>query len=77
MEAQRKISVFENKYGLWTNKLKAKSKSSFKRTVQFLIENSYFTVGNVLLIQSVGVPMGIDSISFRANLYSCNYESNK
>ena len=77
MEAQRKISVFENKYGLWPNKLKTKSKSSFKRTVQFLIENSYFTVGNVLLIQSVGVPMGIDSISFRANLYSCNYESNK
>ena len=77
MEAQRKIPVFENKYGLWTNKFKTKSKSSFKRTVQFLIENSYFTVGNVLLIQSVGVPMGIDSISFRANLYSCNYESNK
>ena len=77
MEAQRKISDFENKYGLWTNKLKTKSKSSFKRTVQFLIENSYFTVGNVLLIQSVGVPMGIDSISFRANFYSCNYESNK
>ena len=77
MEAQRKISVFENKYGLWKNKFKTKSKSSFKRTVQFLIENSYFTVGNVLLIQSVGVPMEIDPISFRANLYSCNYESNK
>ena len=77
MEAQRKISVFENKYALWTNKLKTKSKSSFKRTVQFSIENSYFTVGNVLLIQRVGVLMGTDPISFRANLYSCNYESNK
>ena len=44
-------------------------KTTVKRTVQFLIENSYFTVGNVLLLQAVSIPMGNDPAPFWANLY--------
>ena len=50
-------------------------KTSLKRTVQFLMENSHFTVGNVLLLQTVGISMGIDPVPFLADLYSYNYES--
>ena len=39
-----------------------------------LIENSYFTVGSVLL-QTVGIPMRIDPAPFWTNLYLYNYES--
>ena len=40
-----------------------------------MIENSYFAVGNVLLLQTVGIPMRFDSAPFWANLYLYNYES--
>ena len=43
--------------------------------MQFLIENSYLTVDNVLLIETVGIPMGIESAPFWASLYLYNYES--
>ena len=72
--SKKKIHFFKKK-AFWTNKLKTKSKSSFKRTGQFLIENSYFTVGNVILLHTVRVPMGTDPAPFWANLYSYSYES--
>lgn len=48
------------------------SKTSLKRTVQFLTENSYFTVGNVLLLQTVDISMGINSSPLWAKLYLYN-----
>ena len=50
------------------------SKTSLKRTVQFLTENSYFTVGNVLLLQTVDISMGINSSPLWAKLYLYNWE---
>ena len=38
-------------------------------TVQFLIENSYSTIGNVLLLQTVGFAVEIDSTPFGTNPY--------
>ena len=32
-------------------------------------------IGNVILLQPVGIPMGVDPVPFWANLYSQNYES--
>ena len=43
--------------------------------MQFLIENLYLTVDNVLLIETVAIPMGIESAPFWASLYLYNYES--
>ena len=56
----------------WSSKPKTKSfftKTSEKRTMQFLIENSYFIVVDVLLLQTAGIPMGIEPGPFWANLY--------
>ena len=43
--------------------------------MQFLIENSNFTNGNDLLLQTVAILMGIDAAPCLAYLYLYNYES--
>ena len=45
------------------------SKSSLKTAINHLIENCYFNVGNVSMKQAVGIPIGIDSAQFCANLF--------
>ena len=42
---------------------------SLKRIVKYLITDSYFSVGNVTLIQRIGLPMGLDVSGTFANLY--------
>ena len=67
--SKKKID-FSLKNAFWSDKPKTKSftvKTSLKRTVQFLIENSCFTVGHVLLIRTVGIPITIDPVPFWAN----------
>ena len=46
--------------------------SLLKRTEQL---HAYFTVGNVLLLQTVEISMGIYPAPFWANFYLYNYES--
>ena len=77
MEPQRKIE-FLPKNAFSSKNLKAIYffiKTALQRTMQFSTENSYFTIGNVHLIQTVGIPMGTDPAPFCANLYLCNYKS--
>ena len=50
------------------------SKSSLKRAVRHLIENCHYTVGNLVMRQCIGIPMGIDPAPFWANLYLYYYE---
>ena len=45
-----------------------------KRAVSRLVTNCYFTVGNCVLRQSIGIPMGIDHAPFWGNLYLYFYE---
>ena len=78
MEAQWRKKNFSLKNAFWSNKPKTKSfftKNSLKKTVQFLIESLYFAVGNVLLIQTVSIPIRIDRATFWVNLYLYNFES--
>ena len=60
----------------WGRKAKKKSfsNSSLKRAVTHLIKNCYFTVGNIVLRQNIGIPMGIDPAPFWANLFLYAYE---
>ena len=51
------------------------SKNSLKQVLEHLIENCYFKVGNILLRQRVGIPMGIDPAPFWANLFLYTYEN--
>ena len=60
----------------WGRKVKKKSfsKNSLKMAIKHLITNCYFTVGNVVLRQKIGIPMGIDPAPFWANLFLYTYE---
>ena len=51
------------------------AKTSIIEAVDFLIQNCYFSVGNTLLRQKIGIPMGLDPAPFFANLFLFYYES--
>ena len=61
----------------WMKKRKGKkyfSKGRLKAIIDHLITSTYFEVGNLLVRQSIGIPMGIDPAPFWANLYLYSYE---
>ena len=62
----------------WKKKSSGKmtlSKNKLKALVKHLITSTYFIVGNYVIHQSIGIPMGIDPAPFWANLYLQYYES--
>ena len=70
------IRVTENGHAFWskTKKGVSFSKAALKIAVSHLIENCYFTVGNTIMKQEIGIPMGIDPAPFWANLFLYTYE---
>ena len=50
------------------------SKVDIKLAIKYLISSCYFTVGNNVFIQTIGIPMGIDPAPFWANLYLYKFE---
>ena len=68
-----------NDYGAyWSKKTTGKkffTKNSLKAVVKHLIESCYFKIGNLVLSQIIGIPMGIDPAPFWANLFLSSYES--
>ena len=74
----RKYLTLFNKECVWTKTkhgYNSFTKSNIKQMVSFLIKECYFTIGNLLFRQCVGIPMGIDPAPFWANLYLYKYES--
>jgi len=51
------------------------TKTTLIEAVTFLISQCYFTVGNLVLKQDIGIPMGIDPAPFWANLFLYYFES--
>ena len=45
-----------------------------KQCVEFLINNAFFRVGDLIFLQVVGIPMGSDPAPFFANLFLLYYE---
>ena len=70
------ISVSNYGKAFWSKNKKSVSfsKASLKAAISHLIENCYFTVGNMVLKQTIGIPMGIDPAPFWANLFLYTYE---
>ena len=70
------ISISANGKAFWSKNKKnvSFSKASLKTAISHLIENCYFTVGNKVLKQTIGIPMGIDPAPFWANLFLYTYE---
>ena len=50
-------------------------KSSLKLAINYLLDQCYFNVGNVIFRQVIGIPMGSDPAPFMANLFLYFYES--
>ena len=74
----KKAIAFTTNSAYWTNNLKTSNhftKTSLKNALRLLILESYFTIGNVVLLQTIGIPMGIDPAPFWANLHLYKYES--
>ena len=66
------ISISKYNKAYWSKKQPKSSvsfsKNSLKKAVKHLIKNCYFTVGNVVMCQTIGIPMGIDPAPFWAKL---------
>ena len=54
---------------------KSYTKVQIKLMTKHLISQSFFTLGNLVFHQTVGIPMGIDPAPFWANLYLHHYEN--
>ena len=70
---------FSKKSVYWTSKGKDNrvfTRDSLIECVSFLIQNCFFKVGNQILKQDIGIPMGIDPAPFWANLFLYYFESN-
>ena len=67
---------FSTNCAFWTNNKKNEhfTKSSLKNAITHLITQCYFTIGNCVLLQTIGIPMGIDPAPFWANLHLHKYE---
>ena len=69
---------FSNTSAYWTTKGKDNrffTCTSLSECVSFLIKNCFFKVGNSILKQCIGIPMGIDPAPFWANLFLYHFES--
>ena len=72
------MSISRNNAAYWRKKSKdniAFSKSTLTTSLKHLIQNYYFMVGNSILRQKIGIPMGIDPVPFWANLFLYTYEN--
>ena len=71
-------AVYINTYGAsWRKSADARiyKKSDIKKAFKYSIENAYFQVGNTVLRQKIGIPIGSDPAPFFANLFLYIYES--
>ena len=71
-----RVDAYGNAY--WCEKRNNKDKHYFKldviKAVTFLLDNCFFTVGNKVLKQCIGLPMGGDPAPFWANLFLFYFE---
>ena len=76
-KVRRRIG-FSNSSLYWTTKGVGKRYFTENRLIQsmtFLIKNCFFTVGNLVFKQDIGIPMGIDPAPYWANLFLYFFES--
>ena len=66
----------EGKHAFWSSsKSNIFNKENIKLAIRHLIRECYFTVGDGIFIQTIGIPMGIDPAPFWANLYLYKFEN--
>ena len=73
----KKAIAYIKSSAFWTNSTKyfdSFTKTSLKNALKQLILESCFTIGNTVLLQTIGISMGIDPAPFWANLYLYKHE---
>ena len=76
-DGNRKYLTVTKYSTFWSKKKKGPNsftKQQIKLLVSHLIKETYFQIGNLLLKQCIGIPMGIDPAPFWANLYLYAHE---
>jgi len=72
------IRVDKHSNAYWSEKCNNKDKKYCKldviNAIKFLLDNCFFTIGNKVLKQSIGLPMGGDPAPFWANLFLFYFE---
>ena len=77
-DGNRKFLTVRGKTCFFSKQRHGKSsftKNQIKMLIDHLISETFFTVGNLLFRQCIGIPMGIDPAPFWANLYLYHYEN--
>ena len=73
------FTLSSKSYARWVpNNSKAKIKFDItlvKEALEYLMKNCFFTFGNKVFRQVIGIPMGSDPAPFMANLFLYHYES--
>ena len=70
-----------NKQGFasWSSKKRGHhfvfTKSLLKQAIKLLLHNCFFSIGNITMIQVIGIPMGSDPAPFFANLFLAHKEA--
>ena len=74
--------IFVNKSATWSSsptckfvRCRSYDKQKIKSAIKYLIQNCFFTVGQEVFQQIIGIPMGSDPAPFFANLFLYTYES--
>ena len=75
-----KMYIEVNKYrAKWVNENQPNNitfdKISLKLAINYLLDNCYFSIGNMVFRQVIGIPMGSDPAPFMANLFLYFYEN--
>ena len=77
--SKKKFIIVNNSEAFWSNRpstIFSFSKTSLITCIQFLIDNTYFKCGDLILKQNIGIPMSTDPGQDFANLFLHNYEFN-
>ena len=72
--SERKLSNIVTALIGWTRESHQLSQQ-YIYAVSLLIKKCYFTVGNNILIQEIGIPKGLDPAPFLANLFLYHFEA--
>ena len=74
------ITINKQSYASWSSKKRGYNffftKSLLKEAISFLLHNCFFSIGNILMIQLIGIPMESDPAPFFANLILAHKEAN-
>ena len=50
-------------------------KKSLKLAINYLLDQCLFKIGNLLLVQAIGIPAEFHYVNFMANIFLLTYES--